>query len=417
MAFSADRGVPPELHIEEPRLWRLPITRRWVTVVGGGSGWRPTGLGRGRIEVRGAVDVGRYLIDSYETPAYQAVSETEWGDDGTVTLKLDAAHSLGSGELLFSATGAETTHDEELDPGGTARYRQRFLSVATEARVPLATETLGGPGLGLLLGASLDGSDTPETGGLPVRSPIWDWGAKVAATYTLEGGALLHAGVSRRTRAPSLRELYSGALGRFVVNPDLGPERLLASEIGATIGGDEGELQAVVFHHDVEDGIVRTSAGDGRFQRVNRDRILSTGLEILGYYSWRSLFLEADLTLQDVRLEDPTAPAAHRQPEYQPEFTGSLELAAGLPARLVAAIRVSHVGTQYCVNPDLDRDQRLASSTWGGVELTRTWRFGRGTNRYLSIVGAVENFTDAPVSDQCGLPAPGRRFILGLELG
>ena len=122
-----------------------------------------------------------------------------------------------------------------------------------------------------------------------------------------------HAGISRRTRAPSLRELYSGALGRFVVNPDLGPETLLAAEIGITAGGAGSQWQIVGFHHRSSDGIVRTSAGDGRFQRVNRDRVLTTGLELIGGIRWKAVLLDGDLTLQGISIDDPAAPSDERQ--------------------------------------------------------------------------------------------------------
>ena len=40
--------------------------------------------------------------------------------------------------------------------------------------------------------------------------------------------------MGRRARYPGLRELYSGALGRFLENPNLRPEMLASAELGAT---------------------------------------------------------------------------------------------------------------------------------------------------------------------------------------
>ncbi|MGB5301886.1 MAG: TonB-dependent receptor, partial [Gemmatimonadota bacterium] len=325
---------------------------------------------------------------------------------------------LGWGELGASLTGAETRHDETLNPGGQNRYRQRLFSGAAELSIPLWGRD-DDNGLGLLLGASLDGSDTPETGSQPSRSAIWDWGGKAAATLgvpAVRGRA--HAGISRRTRAPSLRELYSGALGRFVVNPGLGPETLLAVELGLTGGGSSSQWQAVVFHHRLSDGIVRTSAGDGRFQRVNRDRVLATGLELVGGVRWKSVLLDGDLTFQGVSIDDPAAPSDERQPEYQPSLAGSLELGVRLPAAVLARLRVSYVGQQYCVHPDLEADVRLDEAAWGGIELGRSWTLGRGPReRTLRITGGVQNLADASVYDQCGLPASGRQFTLTVGVG
>jgi iron complex outermembrane receptor protein len=418
MAFGAERGVAPELHVEEPRLWRLPVTRRWVTVLGGGTSWLPTGAGSGSASLRAAVDVGRYEIDEYESPEYSIVTGREGGDDRTFTLKADAAQSLDWGRLDMSLTGAETRHDESLSAGDTNRYRQRLFSGAVELAIPLRGPA-DGDGLGLLVGGSVDGSDTPETGGQPGRAAIWDWGGKLAATVGVPSlGAKAHAGISRRTRAPSLRELYSGALGRFVANPALGPESLVAAEIGLTGGGRASQWQVVGFHHRLSGGIVRTSAGDGRFQRVNRDRVMATGLELIGGTRWRRVLVDGDLTVQGVSIEDPVAPTDEREPEYQPSLAANLEIGVLLPGELLTRMRASYVGRQYCVHPDLERDVELDDAAWGGIELTRAWALGSGPRtRVLQITGGVQNLTDASVYDQCGLPARGREFTLTVAVG
>lgn len=416
LSYGAERGVPPELHVQEPRRWRLPTTRRWVTVVGAGTGWRNTGSGSGSLGVRAAADFGRAEIEEYETLAYERVVERELGDDRTLTLKVDGAHTLGEGTMRLSVTGAETRHDETLEPGGEARYRQRFLSVAAESELPLGGTSPGA--FGLVLGLAADGSDTPETGGRPARPAIWDWGAKVAGTYALAGGRTrAHAGLSRRTRAPALRELYSGALGRFVVNPDLGPETLAVAEIGLTSTGPRSAVQLVGFFQRLSNAIVRVGTGDGRFQRVNRDEVSALGLEIVASAAWRGIDVQADLTLQNVKLNDPTAPGGQREPEYQPAVAGSFEVGGRLPLDLLGSLRIAHVGTQYCVDPDLERDVRLGAATWGDVELSRSWRVEGSGFDWLRLVGGVHNVTDASVYDQCGLPAAGRRLILGLEIG
>ncbi|MCL7972231.1 MAG: TonB-dependent receptor [marine benthic group bacterium] len=418
LAFGAERGVAPELHVEEPRLWRLPLTRRWVTVLGGGTSWGSAGAGTGTLSLRGALDVGRFEIDEYDTAAYETVVERESGEDRTITLKADLSQKHGWGALAVSLTGAETRHDETLSEEGEARYRQRLLSGAAELAIPLRPGS-GDAAFGLLLGASADASDTPESGRQEARGAIWDWGGKVAALLEIPGiGGRAHAGVSRRSRAPSLRELYSGALGRFVVNPELGPETLTAAEIGVTGGGRNWQWQAVGFHHRLTDGIVRTSAGSGQFRRANRDRVTTTGLELLGGGRWGAWLLDGDLVLQDPSISDSLAPTDEREPEYQPTLALNLEASRLLPASLVGRLRFSFVGRQYCVNPDLERDVELDEMAWAGVALERTWRLGTGPRaRSFRVVGGIQNLTDASVYDQCGLPAPGRRFALTVSLG
>ena len=127
---------------------------------------------------------------------------------------------------------------ERLDPGDTSRFRQRLYSLGLEVEQPLfsnpeADATFSD--LRLTAGGALDRASTPETGGREPRDPITEWGARLGASAEFWGGeGRLHMGVSRRVRFPSLRELYSGALGRFVPNPDLEPEKLRVIEAGVT---------------------------------------------------------------------------------------------------------------------------------------------------------------------------------------
>ncbi len=416
--FRAEKGVPPELHVLEPRLWRIPKTWRWVTVLSGGTGWRGTRWGEGDLEARVGLDFGETEIDTYESLADDRITGGESGDDRTLTFRVLGDHTLGPGILSGALTLAETRHVEVLDPGGQSTFRQRLLSFGVEIEEPLGGAGGHPPGTRLSLGLSVDGSDTPETGGQPPGGVLWDWGARAGVTTALgDRGVLAHGGLSRRVRFPSLRELYSGALGRFVVNPDLDPEVLVAAELGVTarIGGLE--TQAVGFHQRLSDAIVRSSLGDGRFQRVNRDRTLSTGLELLANYAWKRLWVAGDLTLQNVELSDPTAPAEQRRSEHQPWVAGNLAVRASTILGIQAGVRLSHVGRHYCVHPDLGTDVELQSSTWVDFEVSRVFRPGGapGARRAEAIL-ALDNSTDGSAFDQCGLPQPGRILRLQLRL-
>ncbi|MBA3970270.1 MAG: TonB-dependent receptor, partial [Gemmatimonadetes bacterium] len=281
-ASRAERGVPPELHLSRPRFWRYPEASRSLLALSSGTGQRQTPLGRGDLEASLGVDLGRTEIQSFRGRDYQQVVGRELADDRTLTLRLLGDHTLGQwAGLRTAATLADVRHDEVLDPGGSARYRQRLWSLGSEIAAPL-------PGGGRVSGGlALDAADTPESGDKPPLGRLAAWGGRLGANVPLGESVLLHAAASRRARFPSLRELYSGALGRFVPNPELRPERLLAGEAGMTARIGALELQAVAFHQRLADAIVRVSAGDSRFRRENRDQLRSTGLELLASGGWR----------------------------------------------------------------------------------------------------------------------------------
>ncbi len=416
VAYTAERGVPPELHVQDPRLWRTPATWRWTNVLAGSTGWFGTG-GRWRLGGSVGIDLGHNEIDVYESTEYEEVIGSEEGDDRTLTYRLFADHSFGSDMIAAALTFSDADHDELLEPGGAASYSQRLWSAAVELEKTLFQ---GGDGSGaaITVGGSLDGSDTPETGERPEREALWDWGAKLTGSATFAGGVTrLHAGISRRARFPSLRELYSGALGRFVPNPGLGPETLIVGEAGVTVSAESWTVQGVAFHQRLNDAVVRTGLGDGRFTRENRDRILSTGVELLGSLRLRSFFGSFDLTLQNVDLDAPTIPEDQRRPEYQPAVSGSLELGVRAPLAIDTRLLVDHVGRRYCVNPDLGSDQELEASTSLAFQLWRDWMFKAGPLRRFRALAAFENLTNGTIYDQCGLPRPGRIFRIQLEVG
>ncbi|MGD8698294.1 MAG: TonB-dependent receptor [Gemmatimonadales bacterium] len=416
--FNSNRGVPPELHIAEPRLWRYPQASRWVTALSGGTGWRETPWGEGDLEASFGVDLGATDIDTYESLAYDSITGGEKGDDRTLSLRLLGDHTIGGGVLRSAWTFAETRR-ELIEAGSDPEvYRQRFLSVGLETEHPIYTGGSAAPRARVSVGVSADYADTPETGGRETRDPIWAWGARAGGTYALGGGGVLvNGGVSRRVRFPALRELYSGALGKFVVNPDLNPEVLGVAELGLTAARGPAEAQVVGFYQRLEDAIVRVSLGDGKLQRQNRAEVRSVGVEVLASYTWPSgLLLSGDFTLKDVSQEDPSAPEGQQHPEYQPSFSGGVGLSVPLGYGVRATGRVRHLGVRYCVHPDFDAEQRLASDTWMDIELGGGFDVRSGRTGRVEIVMAALNVTDEAVYDQCGLPQPGRLLQLQVRL-
>ncbi len=415
--YSAERGVPPEVNEDEPRLWRYPEQWRALAAVTGGTGQRTTAWGEGDVEASFGLDVQHNVIDEYATPAYTEVVGGETGDTRTLTARLLGEHTAGDrGQVRASVTYGDVHHDEVLSPDDLrAKYRQRLWSMGAE----------GDWGLGaagstrISVGAVLDGADTPESGDKPPVGTLWDWGARVGASSLVgDGTVLLHGSLSRRTRFPSLRELYSGALGRFLPNPELRPESLLGAELGVTVSGTLGEVQVVGFHHRIEDGIVRVSVQTdegAKRQRVNQNRIRATGLELLATGALGGLEYSGDLTLQRVRLlEDDGSQATA---EYQPDWAGKIALGGGLPWELGWTAGLRLMGEQFCTTTTQSGSDTLDASGALDLGLRRNFPLrGGGTLSNLDLLAAVDNVTDAAYFDQCGLPRPGRRFRLQFRL-
>ena len=420
--FQSERGVPPEAHVDDPRLWRYPYQRRTIVAVSGGTGFHETALGLADLEASVGLDLGRTEIDAFATEAFDEVVDTELGDDRTLTFRLmgDAGVTERT-ELRAALTFADVDHDEVIGGGPEMAYSQRLWSIGGEVEQRF-DGFLGISGLGttrVTLGIAADGSDTPESGDKPALERLWDWGARLGLASLSEGGGVsYHASVSRRTRFPALRELYSGALGRFEPNPGLRPEVLIAGEAGITVDGRSGSFQVVGFHQRLQDGIVRTSVETpegSRFQRVNQDAVRSTGLELLANTRFLGAVLTGDLTVQDVSGRDVDGTVV--QLEYEPAFTAKLGAQRSSLLAIVASVDLSVVGSQLCENPEIgglesfDTSPRLDLGLRRAFGLPGLGGFGRGEGSL-----SVANVGDAAVFDQCGLPQPGRMLSLRFKV-
>ncbi|HSL72587.1 MAG TPA: TonB-dependent receptor, partial [Longimicrobiales bacterium] len=211
---------------------------------------------------------------------------------------------------------------------------------------------------------------------------------------------------------------YSGALNRFVPNPDLEPETLLAVEAGVTTRIGRGELQAVGFRHQLKDAVVRTTLTDGRFLRVNRDELESTGVELMINQSFGALRVSGDLTVQSVDLTDPTAGVTNR-PENLPEVFGRISTAFPLFAAIQGRIEAGYIGDQFCIDPGTGADHELDAGTDVNVDLARTFTLRpRGASWFSRIETRIsaDNVGDTARYDQCGLPQPGRLIRFQVRL-
>ncbi len=248
-------------------------------------------------------------------------------------------------------------------------------------------------------------------------------GGRAGLKAVLGGGqTTLHAGISRRGRFPALRELYSGALNRFVPNPDLEPEKLLTIEAGATMRmGHGGVLQSVAFHHFLDDAVVRITVddGSGRFMRVNRDQLETTGLELMAAYGFGSIEVSATCTAQSIELTDTEARKTNR-PENLPEAFGDLSVRFPVFLGLVGRGRVDYTGEQYAIDAITGEDTKLAAQAVMNASISRTWSirapWRAGAFSILEARLALDNVGDVALYDAWGLPEPERRFRLELQL-
>jgi len=266
------------------------------------------------------------------------------------------------------------------------------------------------------LGAGLDHAATPESGLQPGNDsdsyPAWN----ARATRPLPGNAEVHVAASRRSRAPSLRELYSGSLGRFVPNPELKPEQQNLYEIGYTRVAPRWRLEAAAFLLFLADGIEKVSLNnpERQFRRVNRTEIRVPGLELAGGW-WLDENLELSLQHTILAARVKTDGAFDDPAEDRPDYLSRAGLNWNPPRGAGALGEAVVTGGRWSADTTLPDGLRLlpAGVVWNA---RLHWRFAN-PSRQIEILVRLDNVFNQRVDDQVGLPNVGQTFSGGVNLG
>lgn len=401
--WTGEKGAPPELHLgDEARFWRYPVRERallgavLVLPLGDDHGWdlgatASVDYHHQEIDPRGPdgwgapLEPGQDYEKNWDRTGFGRLRLTRWlGDDATVALQASARY---------------TNHRETLVVGGPElTYAQWLASVAVEGDLRL------GRRWDLRAGLGWDHVATPEAGDKPDSPADQAGAANLRLSYDVGAGNGVFLAAGRRSRFPSLREAYSGALGRFEPNPDLGPERQDQVEIGGHWEARTLTVEAAAFYGRLTGGIERVAVASNRFQRVNRGEIDVPGLEVIAAWELvRDARLTAQHTILDATVKDGDAerPAEDR-PAYLSRLTAGWQRWTG-PGALVEA-RVT--GPRWSADGTAPSGLRRlpAGVTW---HLRVGWRWPTARGEVTAHL-RVDNLFDQRVDFQTGLPEPGR---------
>jgi iron complex outermembrane receptor protein len=416
--WSAEKGVPPELHLgDDARFWRYPVRRR---ALAGASLDLPldddhlwylkTALSADYFEQ----EIDPRGPDGWDQPL-EPGQDYEWDRDRTGFGNVRVTRWLGaSASLALQATGRYTHHTEILTVGGPANaYSQWLTSLAAEAEVRHGGDWIVCAGLGW------DHAATPEAGDKAAKADDDAPALNLRLTHELSSGARVFAAASRRSRFPSLRELYSGALGRFVPNADLRPERQDLFELGWAASPGSWQLEAGVFLGYLRDGIERVAlpGPDRQYRRVNRTEIRVPGLELVARWQTRPhLHVDLQHTVMSARVEQ--GGSYDRPAEDRPDYLSRAGIAwqpdrgpGALCEALVTGPRWS-ADTSGAASATGNLRRLPAGVTWN---LRLSWRFPH-PDTSIDLHARVDNLFDQLVAYQVGLPNPGRVFSAGAAI-
>ncbi len=415
-AWTAEKGVPPELHLgDEARFWRYPVRERALA-----------GLALDvPLDEDGAWDLGATVSvdafhqeidprgpDRWDQPLQDGEEyEKNWDRTGYGRLRLE--RWLGDRARLAVQSSARYTHHREVTVvgGPVLAYAQWLTSVAAEGEAVLDDAWTVRAGLGWDHGATPEAGDKDPSGANDAAAlnlrVVRDLGERTA----------VYVGAGRRSRFPSLRETYSGALGRFVPNPDLGPERQDQVEVGAAAAGDGWTLEGAAFYGRITDGIERRAIpGTSQYERVNRSTIRMPGLEMVGTWTPRP-GLEARLqhTILAARVEDE---GVEQAAEDRADYTSLAAVAWRPLSGPGAALEARVTGPRWSADSTApDGLTRLPAGVTWNLRLSWAWAPSAASTSEVEGYVRLDNVFDQRVDWQTGLPEAGRTVSAGVALG
>ncbi len=421
--MDAEKGIAPESHLDpaasQVRFWRYPAWRNTMVILNG------EGFSGGGTRWKGAAWVNAFTqeIESYQSARYQTVDERQQDDDFTVGTRLTLSRSLGTGLAKFSFNGLTSTHkqrDVELDASGNPDPTQTFPQLEFQQQiVSVGTEYTFNPTLPLTIaiGASFDAMVTPKTGDKPDRGASTDYSATIGAMYDAGNGWFVRGAVGRKTRFPTMRELFGEALNRFLLNPDLDTESSVLTEIAVGFSGETFSGEIIPFGTFTsgtidQEAVLLAGETRPRRRRINLEGSRVLGVELVGTASvTEGITVDGHLTLMDVQV-DQTAPDDPDRLSEKPAALGRLALTYSGEQGTGLTVEGVYTGRAYSLN-DNDQFVPLKTSLTWNVRVSQSIDLAP---RSVELFVRADNVTDEVVLPQLGLPAAGRTVSGGMKV-
>lgn len=420
---DVERGIAAQGDLDPavsaPRFWRYPD---WHLIqLTGALRWQVSDSAT--LRLTGWRQWFDQTIDAYRDATYTTLRSREDGSDRTSGAR--AVLTLGPGATTLRLSGnAQTFTHIQIDSRtatGLAQdyiaspalaYRQRLFSGGAEIDHKFSDT------LKATIGISVDRAETPLTGDKPAQPSSTSLGFLGALRWTALPTLDVTASLGRRNRFPSTRELFGEALGRFLPNPDLTPERALLGDLTfAWRPSDTFDVSSTAWFSDADDTIAQRIVRVGsvnRRQRFNTRGSVSYGFETTATAHLTSdLRAELSVALQDGKSKregDGTWQALLQRPARQ--MVAALDWNATESLDLRAEVHNIGRATDLADNGAF---VRLPGAT--SLNFRAFWKVADlGVLGKLTLTASLDNATDAIILPQLGLPAPGQTFRIGLRV-
>jgi len=409
--ISSQWGLPPDVSAASPRYWRFSDWDKKTFYLAGDTALFEGGSMRTRLYY----DKYYNIIDAYDDATFTTQKKTSsfhstyddysWGGSAAPEVKLGSRNTLGM-NVTFKYDVHRSQSNNGTGTGVTTgnwdRYSQAIYSAAAQDQLSLSkTVSLTG-------GASYD-----------VQRPVYAFGGAVRAvdsSFNPQGGAnwafaedgRVYANVGKKTRFPTLKELYSSYLGLNTPNPNLQSERAVNYEFGAEKFFEplRTRFAANLYYSAISDLITTTGSGANK-QWTNVGKASYRGVELAAKTApIMDNILEFNYTYLEARDETPGATTKNLvdRPAHKYFLSDTWQAAKWL--RFFGKM-IAYSSRYY----------QPTATTWDSVSGYWTADVNAEMSLYtgLSLQAGARNIFDRNYSESFGFPLEGRVFFASVK--
>ncbi len=405
--ITGDWGLPPEENtVKSPRYWQFSEWEK-NTYYFAGDTKITEDL---RLKTRLYRDEYYNVMDSYDNDKYNSQTAKyafhSTYDDYThgASMVLRTTY-IPSNTLSGSFHFKQDVHREQDNRGiKWERYETETYSWGLEDDIAITDR------LSLLIGASYDRQHPEDANGGDLRDDEDSFNPQAGLSYAATDSTLLHASVGKKTRFPSLKELYSGLMGSNIPNPELKTEKSINYEAGVTQAlPRDSEVRAALFLSDIDDLIVNRQLTSQQSQYQNIGMALFKGLELSARTGWIE---HNELTLNYTFLDaqDRSHDRTSSKLEYQPRHNLYISNLYTFNKYLQAFCALNMYSQRYFQDPDKNR-------AWHRVDgfFTLDFKLIGTITKNLSVEAGAKNLLDELYYYNHGFPQAGRTFFTAVR--
>ncbi|MFQ5869324.1 MAG: TonB-dependent receptor plug domain-containing protein [Candidatus Zixiibacteriota bacterium] len=402
------KGLPPKIYDKRPRFWRFPEWRKWVLNLTTSQTFDPGWF------LKGTFFYDKYdnILDSYDDDTYTTQNKRyafhSVYDDYSTGFNLYVTKSFSEKNDL--TLGAGLKRDVHRDQPGRGESFEWYeiesynLGLEEEWTVSRKLALSGGLSFNLLHPIFAEAA--------PLRDDMRTLDGRLGAHLSLTETMSLFGSVGKKTRFPTLKELYSGYAGRNVPNPDLKEESTTNMELGfSVLWGHSGRAELVLFDSEITNLIVDRAViveGEEKEMLDNIGKARHLGIELAGSYSpAEDLSLSGSYTY--VKAENRSPGEEGDELPYRPQHRILVGIDYTLPTESTLRLNSTFTGERSY----FDRDDKLQGLPgYLTVDLLLRQHLGE----YLSFSLSLYNLFDEYYESEYGIPMPGRNFSIGIEM-